>query len=97
MKKVLFIYYIFATIIFAGFASHGSDTPEIFIFSIKYLAVLVVMALLLFVAIPWWINRFGKKKWGKKFFHGVGSIFDHVVCRLPWRTLLLLCNAGTFV
>lgn len=68
MKKVLFIYYIFATIIFAGFASHGSDTPEIFIFSKKYLAVLVVMALLLFVAIPWWINRFGKKNGVRSFF-----------------------------
>jgi len=68
MKKVLFIYYIFAAIIFAGFASHGSDNPEIFIFSKVYLAILVVMALVLFIAFPWWINSYGKKNGGKGLF-----------------------------
>jgi len=67
MKKVLLIYYIFATIIFAGFATHGSENPEIYIYSKTYLAVLVVMALALFVAIPWWINRFVKKNGGRSF------------------------------
>ncbi len=68
MKKGLLIYYIFAAIIFAGFATHGSENPEIYIYSKTYLAVLVVMALALFLAIPWWINSFIKKNGTRNFF-----------------------------
>jgi lysophospholipase L1-like esterase len=67
MKKVLSIYYILAAIIFAGFATHGSDNPEIYIFSKKYFAVLVVMALAFFLAIPWWVNSFVKKNGTRDF------------------------------
>ncbi len=68
MKKLLLIYYILAAIIFAGFATHGSKNPEIYIFSKIYFTVLVVMALALFLAIPWWINRFVKKNGARNFF-----------------------------
>lgn len=68
MKKTLLIYYILAAIIFAGFATHESKNPEIFIFSKIYLGVLVVMALVLFLAIPWWINSFVKKNGARNFF-----------------------------
>lgn len=68
MNKLLIIYYIFAAIIFAGFATHGSESPEIFIYSKKYLAILVILGLILFLAIPWWINSFVKKNGVRNFF-----------------------------
>lgn len=68
MKKALLIYFILAAIIFVGFATHGSDNPEIYIYSKIYFAVLVVMALALFLAIPWWVNSFVKKNGSRNFF-----------------------------
>ena len=68
MKKVLLIYYIFALILVAGFAAHGSETHEIYIYSKKYLAGLIVLAILVLGVIPWWINRFIKKNGIKEFF-----------------------------
>lgn len=68
MKKVILIYYIFASIIFAGFTSHESENPEIYIYSKIYLLILVVIAMALFLAIPWWVNSFLKKNGAKNFF-----------------------------
>jgi hypothetical protein len=67
MKKILVVYYLLALFIFAGFATHGSETPEIFIYSKKYLAVLVVLGIILLGLIPWWMNRFIDKNGTKEF------------------------------
>lgn len=68
MKKLLFIYYILAILLVTGFAAHGSENPEIFIYSKKYLAVLIFLAVLFLGIIPWWIHRFVKKNGTKNFF-----------------------------
>jgi lysophospholipase L1-like esterase len=68
MKKVIFAYYICAILIFTGFISHGSDAPEIFIYSKKYFVILVALAIILLLAIPWWINSFMRKNGVKVLF-----------------------------
>jgi len=67
MKKILVIYYILALILFAGFATHSSETPEIYIYSKKYLAILVVLGIILLGLIPWWMNRFLEKNGTRNF------------------------------
>ena len=71
MNKVLLTYFIFAILLIAGLATHGSDTPEILIYSKKYFIVLVVLALIFLVAIPWWIRSFISKHGTKNFFSAI--------------------------
>ena len=68
MKKTLIVYYILALIFIAGFATHGSDSPEILIYSKKYFFFLLALSSIALVAIPWWMNRFINKHGGRKFF-----------------------------
>ena len=67
MKKILILYYILALILFAGFATHASETPEIYIYSKVYLGILVVLGIILLGLIPWWMNRFIDKNGSKSF------------------------------
>lgn len=71
MKKTLLVYYIVALIFVAGFATHGSENPEIFIYSYKYLAVLIALVLIFLVAIPWWINKYVNKNGSRSLLMAV--------------------------
>jgi len=87
MNKVLLTYFFFAFLLIAGLATHGSDTPEILIYSKKYFIVLAVLALIFLVAIPWWIRSFISKNGTKNFF---SAIFPSVI------TLLLAYFVGHY-
>ena len=87
MNKVLLIYYFFALLLISGLAAHSSDTPEVLIYSKKYFIVLLVLALVFLVAIPWWIRSFISKHGVKNFF---SAIFPSVI------TLLLAYVVGHF-
>jgi len=87
MNKVLLTYFFFALLLIAGLATHGSDTPEILIYSKKYFMVLLVLALIFLVAIPWWIRSFISKNGTKNFF---SAIFPSVI------TLLLAYFIGHY-
>ena len=71
MNKVLTVYYILALLLISGLATHSSDLPEILIYSQKYFIVLLILALIFLVAIPWWIRSFISKNGVKGFWSAI--------------------------
>jgi lysophospholipase L1-like esterase len=84
MKKFLVCYLGLATFFVIGFYTRGSAEPEVFIYSWKYFALLVVITVILLGAVPLYFYSFLKRHPAKELWLNL----------LPSLFLVLLCYVG---